>query len=66
MSARRASRPADTESTLMEPGHSVLYHPFPVGGIDAMSASTTRSFPRHTHDQYGIGLVDRGGATGTK
>jgi hypothetical protein len=26
-----------------------------------MSAATARSFPRHTHDQYGVGLVDRGG-----
>ena len=26
-----------------------------------MSASTARSYPRHTHDQYGIGIVDSGG-----
>ncbi|MEO8017729.1 MAG: AraC family transcriptional regulator [Pseudomonadota bacterium] len=26
-----------------------------------MSASTARSYPRHTHDQYGIGMVDCGG-----
>ena len=26
-----------------------------------MSASTARSYPRHTHDQYGIGRVDSGG-----
>jgi AraC-like DNA-binding protein len=26
-----------------------------------MTARTARSFPRHTHDQYGIGLVDAGG-----
>jgi AraC-like DNA-binding protein len=26
-----------------------------------MSAATSRSFPRHTHDQYGIGIMDRGG-----
>jgi AraC-like DNA-binding protein len=25
-----------------------------------MTASTTRRFPRHTHDQFGIGVVDRG------
>jgi AraC-like DNA-binding protein len=30
-------------------------------GLDAMSAVTARSFPRHTHDQYGIGIVDFGG-----
>ena len=26
-----------------------------------MTACTARSFPRHTHDQYGIGVVDSGG-----
>jgi AraC-like DNA-binding protein len=26
-----------------------------------MTACTTRSFPRHTHDQYGIGVIDSGG-----
>jgi len=26
-----------------------------------MSATTSRAFPRHTHDQYGVGVVDRGG-----
>jgi len=30
-------------------------------GIDAMSASTSHVFPRHTHDQYGIGVIDAGG-----
>jgi AraC-like DNA-binding protein len=30
-------------------------------GVDAMSATTSRSFPRHTHDQYGIGVIDEGG-----
>jgi AraC-like DNA-binding protein len=39
----------------------IRFHGFPLAGIDAMSASTERSFPRHTHDQYGIGLVDSGG-----
>lgn len=26
-----------------------------------MSAATARSFPRHTHDEFGIGVVDQGG-----
>lgn len=39
----------------------LLYHRFPLIGIDAMTASTARSYPRHTHDQYGIGVVDAGG-----
>lgn len=33
----------------------------PVAGVDAMTAHTTRSFPRHTHAEYGIGVVDAGG-----
>lgn len=37
------------------------YHSLPVAGVESMRASTARSFPRHTHDQYGIGLVDHGG-----
>ncbi|MFL5485533.1 MAG: AraC family ligand binding domain-containing protein, partial [Gemmatimonadaceae bacterium] len=40
---------------------SIRYLDFPVDGVDAMSASTTRSYPRHSHDQYGIGVVDGGG-----
>jgi AraC-like DNA-binding protein len=39
----------------------IRFHGFPLAGIDAMTASTERSFPRHTHDQYGIGLIDAGG-----
>lgn len=38
----------------------VRFHKFPLAGIDPMVASTARSFPRHTHDQYGIGIVDSG------
>jgi AraC-like ligand binding domain len=26
-----------------------------------MAAATTRTFPRHTHDQYGMGVIDSGG-----
>ena len=29
--------------------------------VDAMAATTSRTYPRHTHDQYGIGVVDSGG-----
>ena len=38
----------------------VRFHGVPVAGLDAMTASTARAFPRHTHDQYGIGVVDAG------
>jgi AraC-like DNA-binding protein len=39
----------------------IRFHDFPLSGIDAMTATTARSFPRHTHDQYGIGVIDSGG-----
>ena len=39
----------------------IAFHALALAGIDAMSASTARTFPRHTHDQYGIGVVDAGG-----
>jgi AraC-like DNA-binding protein len=39
----------------------IRFHRFPLAGIDAMTATTSRSFPRHTHDQYGIGVIDFGG-----
>jgi AraC-like DNA-binding protein len=29
-------------------------------GLDLMCADTARSFARHTHDQFGIGVIDRG------
>lgn len=39
----------------------IRFHQFPLPGVDAMTASTARSFHRHTHDQYGIGVIDSGG-----
>src|SRR3984893_10733116 len=39
----------------------IRFHRFPVAGIDAMTATTSRSFPRHTHDKYGVGVIDSGG-----
>lgn len=40
---------------------SIRFHNFPLPGIEPMSAASRRSYPRHTHDQFGIGLVDSGG-----
>jgi AraC-like DNA-binding protein len=40
---------------------SIRFHEFPIGGINPMTAASTRSFPRHIHDQYGVGVVDAGG-----
>jgi hypothetical protein len=39
----------------------IRFHDLPVAGIDPMTASTARAFPKHTHDQYGIGVIDSGG-----
>jgi AraC-like DNA-binding protein len=41
--------------------HAVRFHATLVRDVDAMTAATARSFGRHTHDQYGIGVIDRGG-----
>jgi AraC-like DNA-binding protein len=39
----------------------IRFHDTRLAGIDAMSATSARTFPRHTHDQYGMGVVDSGG-----
>ncbi|MDK1376936.1 MULTISPECIES: AraC family transcriptional regulator [unclassified Sinorhizobium] len=31
-----------------------------IAGVDAVEATTLHSFPRHTHDQFGIGLIHQG------
>jgi AraC-like DNA-binding protein len=40
---------------------SIRFHDFPFAGVEPMSACTARAYPRHTHDQYGIGVIDAGG-----
>jgi AraC-like DNA-binding protein len=40
---------------------SIRFHKFPLGGIHPMTAASARSFPRHIHDQYGVGVIDAGG-----
>ena len=37
-----------------------MARPSGMAGIDAVMAQSSHSFPRHMHDQYGIGLIDRG------
>src|SRR5688572_15450957 len=54
----RALSPHPTERRMDD---RIRYHTFPLAGIEAMTATTSRSYSRHTHDQFGIGLVDRGG-----
>src|SRR5277367_3457561 len=38
----------------------ITYFRVALKGMDAMSATTARTYPRHTHDQYGVGVIDRG------
>jgi AraC-like DNA-binding protein len=42
-------------------GEQIRFHQSRLLGIDAMTAATARSFPRHTHDQFGLGVIDAGG-----
>lgn len=41
--------------------HSVEFLPCRVDGVEAISLASERSFPRHSHDQYGIGVMMKGG-----
>ncbi|MDL2397423.1 AraC family transcriptional regulator [Rhizobium mayense] len=43
----------------MKPGQFRMFRSS-VAGIEAVTAETGHSFPRHTHDQFGIGVVERG------
>lgn len=44
-----------------EEHHHVAAHAMGVDGLMAMSLASDRTFPRHSHDQYGIGLIVAGG-----
>ncbi len=37
------------------------FHPTPLAGLEAVSATSTHVFPKHTHDTYGIGFLSAGG-----
>ena len=43
------------------PRHRVVQHRSAIAGIEAVTLLTDRGFPRHSHDQLGLGIVDRGG-----
>lgn len=40
--------------------HLIKAHPTAINGVQAVTAQSARGFARHTHDQFGIGLVVRG------
>lgn len=46
----------------MDP-HRIEAHPTAISGIIAVTAASTRGFARHTHDQFGIGVVECGAQT---
>ena len=41
--------------------HAIQLLPITVAGIEVVNANSDISFGRHTHDQFGIGLMDHGG-----
>lgn len=40
--------------------HSARQHASPIAGVEAVSLCSSHSFPRHAHDQFGIGIVTEG------
>lgn len=41
--------------------HTIQLLPITLAGIEAVNANSDITFGRHTHDQFGIGLMDSGG-----
>ena len=41
--------------------HEVCQHSTALIGVDAVSLKSVRHFPRHSHDQFGIGVIYAGG-----
>jgi AraC-like DNA-binding protein len=37
------------------------FHPSPLNGLEAVSATSAHVFPKHTHETYGIGFITVGG-----
>ncbi|WP_171524191.1 AraC family ligand binding domain-containing protein, partial [Acinetobacter baumannii] len=40
--------------------HQFKMLPSRMAGVEAIAAETRPSFTRHTHEQFGIGVIDRG------
>jgi quercetin dioxygenase-like cupin family protein len=43
-----------------KPVHQVVIHPSAIAGVEAMTLFSDHSFPRHSHDQYRIGVMTSG------
>lgn len=41
--------------------HRAVQHPTAMAGVEARTLASARTFPRHAHDQFGIGLMVFGG-----
>lgn len=41
--------------------HEIRQYPTALLGVEAVSLKSVRQFPRHSHDQFGIGLISAGG-----
>src|ERR1700756_3980779 len=40
--------------------HDVELHKTAIPGVEAMTLVSNHHFPRHSHDQFGIGVIDAG------
>lgn len=45
---------------MARPVHQVVIHPSAIAGVAAMTLFSDYSFPRHSHDQYGFGVMTSG------
>lgn len=43
--------------------HSAIHHVTALPGIAAVTVTSDRSFPRHSHDEFGVGYIVHGGQT---
>jgi len=50
--------PASTQQAMQHPSFQILPSVYP--GIEAMQADSALTFGRHTHLQFGLGVIDRG------
>jgi AraC-like DNA-binding protein len=41
--------------------HRAIQHRSACAGVEAISVASDRAFPRHAHDEYGVGLMSAGG-----
>ncbi|AMD01859.1 transcriptional activator FtrA [Halomonas chromatireducens] len=57
----RIERGTDRGNKRELPAHRAVAHRVAIAGLEAFSLVSDRTFPRHAHDQFGVGLVVSGG-----